>query len=117
MKKPLFMIIGIIAISLSTVSAKNLPAVAAKLPSDLKEAITQEIDYPDFADESMTEGEVWMKVTVTKDDKVKIVDLSATQPELGEYVEQELSDLYIPNSGVQSGQLYFLKLEFDLINK
>ncbi len=115
MKKAVFMIIGIVAISLSTVSARSLPAVAAKLPSDLKEAITQEIDYPNFAEENMIEGEVWMRVTVTNDDKVKIVDLSATQPELGEYVEQELSDLYVGNSGVQSGQVYFLKLEFDLI--
>ncbi len=117
MKKSVFMIIGIVAISLSTLSAKNLPAVAAKLPSNLKDAIAQEIDYPDFAQNNMTEGEVWMKVTVSNDDKVNIVDLSATQPELGEYVKQELSDLYVTNLGVHNGQIYFLKVKFDLIEK
>lgn len=111
------MIIGIVAISLSTLSAKNLPAVAAKLPSGLKEAIAQKIDYPNFAEENMTEGEVWMKVTVSNDDKVKIVDLSATQPELGEYVKQELSEVYVKNSGVQPGQIYYLKVDFYLIEK
>lgn len=117
MKKVVLLLVGIVAISLTGLNAKNLPSVAAKLPASFKDAITHEIDYPSFAKENQVEGEVWMKVTVNDDSKLRIVDLSSTQPELGKYVEKELANLTIENSGVQSGQVYFLKVAFELTNK
>ena len=51
-----------IALGLTTaVSAKKLPAIAAKLPADFKQEITKHIDYPKFAQNNLIEGEVWMK--------------------------------------------------------
>lgn len=117
MKKVVLLLVGVVVLSISGLNAKNLPAVAAKLPADLKEVITQQIDYPNFADENQIEGEVWMKVTVNEDSKLRIVDLSATQPQLGKHVENELANLTIKNSGVTAGQVYFLKVAFEIDNK
>lgn len=102
----------------SAVSAKKLPAVkAAPVPSNLKTEITKHINYPEFAEENGIEGDVWMKVTVDLNNQVRVVDLSATNPDLGKYVKEELKDLFVENSGVENGQVYFLKLKFDLLTK
>ncbi len=106
-----------ITLGLTTaVSAKKLPAVAAKLPADFKQEISKHIDYPDFAKNKMLEGEVWMKVTLDKNSTVRIVDLSATNPDLGNYVKQKLSDLSIKNTSFQSGNIYYMKVKFDLLS-
>lgn len=115
MKKLMLTLIGIVAISLTGLNAKSLPAVAAKLPAEFKEAIVSEIDYPNFAQQNLIEGEVWMKVMLQNDSKLRIVDLSSTQPELGEYVKNELSDVTLINSNVKPGQEYFLKINFELV--
>ncbi len=107
-----------IALGLTTaVSAKNLPAAAAKLPADFKQELAQHIDYPDFAEDNMIEGEVWMKVTLDESSKVRIVDLSATNPGLGEHVKNELTDLTIENTSFKAGNVYFMKVKFDLLSK
>lgn len=116
MKKLVLVLAGVVVLSISGLNAKNLPAVAAKLPADFKEAITQQIDYPDFADENQIEGEVWMKVTLTKDSKLRIVDLSATQQDLGKHVQKELANLTIDNSSAEPDKIYFLKVAFEIEN-
>lgn len=94
--------------------AKKLPTVAAKLPTNLKETIAENLDYPKKAEMSLIEGDVWLKVCVTEESVIKIVDLSATNPLLGEYVKKELGSLYVENPGCQAGQVYYLKVKFDL---
>lgn len=105
-----------IALGLTTaVSAKNLPAVAAKLPADFKTEIAKHLDYPGWAQNTLVEGEVWMRVTLDDNSAVKIVDLSATNPELGDYVKEELSDLTVKSKNFKAGMVYFMKVKFDLI--
>jgi hypothetical protein len=107
-----------IAMGLTTaVSAKKLPTVAAKLPATLKDIITKNLDYPNDARLDLLEGNVWMKVCVTGKSKIKVVDISSTTPELGVYVKKELSSLYVDNPGCDTGQVYYLKIKFDLIMK
>ncbi len=116
MKKATVLLVAI-ALGLTTaVSAKKLPSVAAKLPADFKQEITNHIDYPDFAQDNMIEGEVWMRVTLDENSKVRIVDLSATNPELGSYVREELTDLTIKNTSFQAGNIYYMKVKFDLFD-
>ncbi len=100
-----------------TVSAKNVPTVAEKLPSELKEVITDALDYPKHAQSSFTEGDVWLKICVSDDATLRVVDMSATNPELGEYVKTKLSTLSLPNTPCKKGKEYFLKVSFDLIKK
>lgn len=117
MKKMLF-VLAVLTLGLTAaVSAKKLPAVAAKLPADFKQEISKHIDYPSDAKNNMVEGEVWMKVTLDDQSKVRIVDLSATRPELGKHVKDQLSDLTIKNTSFKAGSVYYMKVKFDLIEK
>ncbi len=116
MKKLALVIVAVILSLTTTVFAKNPPAPAAKLPADFKQVIATHLVYPNFATENMVEGDVWMKVTLDENAKVKIVELSATSPELGEYVKKELSDLTIKGTSFEIGSVYFMKVKFDLAN-
>jgi hypothetical protein len=115
MKKLVLVVAVAMMIGVSTLSAKELPAIAEKLPSNLKKEIVNHIDYPTFAKNNLIEGEVWIKVSVNENSEMKVVDLSATHPKLGEYVKKELASLSIENSGCKEGQVYFLKVKFDLL--
>jgi len=116
MKKLVVLLVAITLGLTTTVSAKKLPIEAAKLPADFKQAIADHLTYPKFAKNSMIEGEVWIEVTLDENSTVRIVDLSATNPELGTYVREELSDLTIENSTFKAGNIYFMKVKFDLTN-
>lgn len=114
------LVVFVFALSLglaSTVSAKMLPTVALKVPNQLKEVITKQLDYPSELSSTFTEGYVAMKICVDENSALKIVDLSATNPALGVYVKNELSSLKIDNPGCKANQVYFLKVKFDLVNK
>jgi len=115
MKKLVLVLVGAMLVGVSVVSAKNLPAVAAKLPAEFKQEIVDQLDYPNFAKENLIEGEVWMKVTLTEKSEVRVVDLSSTNPELGEYVKKELSNLYVEDADFPTGNVYYLKVNFDLL--
>jgi hypothetical protein len=116
--KKLIVLVAALAIGLSaTVEAKKVPAVAAQLPANLKQTITKQLEYPKEAVANKLEGDVWMKICVTDQSVVKIIDLSATNPKLGAYVKDELSSLYVDNPSCKTGQVFYLKVKFDLISK
>ena len=115
MKKLVLVLAGAMMIGVSTLSAKELPAIAEKLPVNLKKEIIDHINYPAFAKNNLIEGEVWIKVSVNENSEMKVVDLSATHPVLGEHVKNELASFSIDNSECKVGQVYFLKVKFDLL--
>ncbi|MDA3892830.1 MAG: hypothetical protein PF517_14305 [Salinivirgaceae bacterium] len=117
MKKIVVVLVALVFALTTTVEAKKLPAVAAKLPVQLKGVITENLSYPSGALNQYLEGDVWMKICVTDESKIKVIDLSSTNPELGVYVKKELSSLYVDNPGCKAGQVYYLKVKFDLTNK
>ncbi len=96
------------------VNAKTLPAPAAKLPVELKSEIMKHLTYPQEAKSQLIEGDVWLKVCVDETSQVKVVDLSSTNPDLGAYVKKELSSLYVENPGCAKGEVFYLKVRFDL---
>jgi len=116
MKKAVFMMTLMLMVSVLAVQAKRVPAVAEKLPSQLKEAITGELEYPDFAVNNYVEGDVWLKLCVA-DSKIRIIEVSSENRELGDYVKKTLSSIYLENPGCKEGQAYYLKVKFDLLDK
>ena len=86
-----------------------------KLPASLKKEIVDNLKYPSFASENSIKGEVWIKVTLTDDSKVKLVDVSATNQQLGNYVKKELSNVYVSVDEEALNNVYYLKVKFDLI--
>lgn len=118
MKNSVVVLIVALIFGLTTIaSAKKLPTVAEKLPANLKEMITDNLDYPKDAKAQLLEGDVWMKICVSDESTLNVVDISSTNPNLGEYVKKELSSLYVENPGCKSGHVYYLKVKFDLTNK
>jgi len=115
--KKMLVIMVVVTLGLATaVSAKRLPAVAAKLPADFKQEITNHLEYPKEAKNNQVEGEVWIKVTVDENATVHILDLSATNPELGLYVKKSIDQRSIKKTSIQAGETYFMKIKFDLLN-
>lgn len=116
MKKLVLLMAGLMILAVSSVSAKRLPSAAAKLPASFKHKIEKAIDYPKYAAEEALEGDVWLKVCVNEESRVKIIDLSATNPILGEHVKKELSSLYVNNPGCMAGESFYLKIKFTVTN-
>jgi hypothetical protein len=114
MKNLSILSIALLLLCATSTNAKTLPVPAQKLPKELKEQIVKQLDYPRQAKAELIEGDVWLKVSVDENSKVKIVDLSATDPQLGEYVKKELSSLQVENPGCSPDQVYYLKVKFHL---
>lgn len=117
MKKLSVVVLLFLFVGTLSLQAKKLPTVAAKLPNHLKEVITDQLNYPDKARHDYVEGEVWMKICVNEASVLRVVSISATNPELGEYVKKELSSLYVENPGCKAGQVFYLKVKFDLLEQ
>jgi len=115
MKKLVVLLVAITLGLTTAVSARGLHYVDQKLPVEFKKAISKHLHYPEFAQMNKIEGEVWMQVTIDENCKVQIIDLSATNPELGNYVIEELSDLCVKNSKILAGDVYMLKVKFDIL--
>jgi len=114
--KKLIVLLVAVTLGLSTaVSAKELRFVNQKMPVEFKKAISKHLHYPACVKNNMVEGEVWLQVTIDEKCNVQIVDLSATCPELGAYVAEELSKLCVKNSQIEEGDVYMLKIKFDLL--
>lgn len=115
MKKLLLVLAGTMLVGMSVVNAKKLPTVAEKLPSDIKTEIVNQIDYPNLTEDMSLVGDVWIKVGLTEDSDVKIIDLSATNSKLGEYVRSKLTNLSVKGTGMSVKDTYYLKVKFDII--
>lgn len=115
MKKSVLTLAAVILGMVTMVNANNPLSEVESAPNNFKSEITKNIEYPDFAQENSIEGEVWMKVTVDENSLVKIVDLSSTNPELGSFVQSELSNVTVEKSIIEAGNIYFMKVKFELI--
>lgn len=90
--------------------------IASKVPMGLKKAVTDNLIYPKHAQYKNVEGQVYMRLTVDHDNNVKIVELNATNPYLGKYVTKQLASTNVKNPGCKPGQVYMMKVNFDIIN-
>lgn len=116
MKKVALLLTLALAFGFTTISAKKLPAVATKLPTEFKQEVASHISYPDFAKNDMIEGVVTMEVTLDDNSKLRIVDLSSSNPALGKYVQKELSNLIVTDTNFQPGTIYIMRVRFDLLS-
>ncbi|MBI9068022.1 MAG: hypothetical protein JEZ09_12065 [Salinivirgaceae bacterium] len=115
MRKVVVLMVAITLGLTTAVSAKKLPTTAAKLPADFKQEIAKQLDYPKYAKDNLIEGEVWMKVTLDENSEVRIIEMNATNPHLGDYVKKELSNKKIENVNFPLGHVYYMKVNFDLL--
>lgn len=105
-----------VATTLDTSTEFETITVATKVPTGLKNAVTEQLLYPLYAQKTNLEGQVYMRLTVDENNNVKIVGMNATTPYLGKYVKKQLASTYVKNPGCKPGQVYMMKINFDLIN-
>ncbi len=103
-------------VNLDTSTEFETVKIAAKVPTGLKNAVIDELIYPEFAQNKNLEGQVYMRITIDQDSNVKIVGLSSTTPYLGNYVREQLANTYVKRPGCKPGQVYLMKVNFDLLN-
>ena len=103
-------------LSLDTSTEFTTMKIATQVPTGLKNAVTEQLFYPSYAQKRNLEGQVYMRLCVCDKSNVKIVGLSATNPYLGSYVKKQLADLYVKNPGCEPGQVFLIKVNFDIIN-
>lgn len=113
MNKLVIVLVAIFGVVFS-VNAKDISGKATQLPVDFKQEIVKHINYPEAASKASVEGEVWMKVTLDENSKVDIIDLSATHPELGNHVKNELANKTINNTSFIKGNIYYMVVKFNL---
>jgi len=108
------LVAALMIIGATSLQAKNVPEKAAILPAEIKEAVTCDLNYPRNAQNNLIEGEVWLKLCVDETSTLKLIDLSATNPELGEYVRKHITSIKVDHPQCKQGQLFYLKVKFDL---
>jgi hypothetical protein len=111
--KNLILVAVALVLGVSTLSAKTNSDV---LVEDFKSEVSKHIAYPEFAIETMTEGEVWMKITLDEKSEIKIVEISSTNADLKAHVESQLEDITLENTNFEIGKEYMMKVTFDLLN-
>lgn len=104
------------SLTLDTSTEYQNVRVATHVPSGLKNAITNELFYPTKAKTAHIEGQVYMRVTINEESNIEIVGLNATNPTLGNYVKEQLKSTYVKKPGCTPGQVYLMKVNFDIIN-
>lgn len=117
MKKIIFLIAGMAILAVSSIQAENAPSKASSLPAPLKRKIVKSIDYSGFTEQHKIEGDVLLKFALSDESTLEIIDLSATNQELGNFVKKELASMKIKNSALKSNQTYYLKIKFDLLSE
>lgn len=90
--------------------------VATEVPQGIKDVITQKLIYPRYAKDVNIEGQVYIRLTIDNNNRLQIVGMNATTPYLGEYVSEQLDSTFVKNPGCEPGQVYMMKINFDLSN-
>ncbi len=111
--KKVITVVAVVFGLVNMVSAGTEAKVAEKLPAAFKNQISKQISYPSFAEEAGLEGEVWIEVSVNENNVLEIVDLSATNQELGQHVKDQISNVMIKKANVEPGKVYIMKVTFD----
>lgn len=83
--------------------------------SKVKEAIKQEITYPEFAIEAKLEGEVLVSFTVNKDGKIDILRTNSVYKELESYVVEKMKTMTVSADEAEIGKTYNMKFSFKLL--
>lgn len=86
--------------------------VATSVPKGLKSAVLSELS--NGRKNCLSEGEVYLRLCVNQENYVKIVEMNATKPCLKKYVNQQLSSTYVKNPGCLPGQVYMMKVNFNI---
>jgi len=103
--KAIILILCISMFTFSTFAVQSIPPIESILK--------QEINYPEFAKETSTEGTVLISLTIDENGKVCVRESNSDNEGLREYVINKLNNLIMPLKG-QSDEEINIKFVFKL---
>ncbi|MBC8343102.1 MAG: hypothetical protein ISR55_04115 [Bacteroidetes bacterium] len=83
--------------------------------SKVKQAIINEITYPEFAINNKIEGDVFVSFLVNKDGKIRIIRTNSIFNNLESYVIEKMKTMTIKVDDVEIGKTYDMKFSFKLL--
>lgn len=90
-------------------------ANAEKPQSKLQKAISDQVQYPTFASEKLTEGIVYVKFTVNADGTLSIAESNSLEEDLRAYVVDELSKMKVDVDNETIDKTFLWRFEFRLL--
>ncbi len=95
--------------------ATSVPENTKTLPLSVKTQILSELKYPLSAKSEKIEGDVVIKIVFTDNNTIKLIDYSASNIKLGDYVSKKFAQLKINSDSVTLNKEYSLKIKFELL--
>jgi hypothetical protein len=86
-----------------------------RIPLDTRNAISEKLTYPEFAQDDMRKDVVAISFTYTEDGYMKILDLNSSDEKLNQYIISKLESIRLTNGSVTIGKEYFMRFEFKLL--
>ncbi len=84
--------------------------------NSLKQFMTKNVPYPEFAKENNQTGFVVIAFTVENDGKIIIKNINGSTPEFKEYVENKLKELKLDDPQLYQDKTQYYRFDFQLIN-
>jgi hypothetical protein len=90
-------------------------AFASEPEVAVKNFITKQIKYPDFAVKSLNEGKVYVTFTIDEAGKVTVKESNSLNEDLRKYVVDKLNETTVTPNKEYTGKIYSMKFTFELI--
>lgn len=82
--------------------------------SSLKNILSKQVSYPEFAIETAKEGTVYVQFTVNNEGKLVIEQINFFDVTFGNYVKEQLSKIVIDSTDAAIGTTHAMKFDFKL---
>jgi hypothetical protein len=80
---------------------------------ELEKTIRKSVSYPDFAKSEKMHGLVLVKYEVLENGSVKVYDMNASHPDLGQYVQERLERLVFSDASATG--VHYAKFNFKFL--
>jgi len=82
--------------------------------SQLTQKVTEMVKFPEFAQENLLEGFVYVEFKVSEEGKIEVVRTNTLEPELANYVKEKLQQIVLDSNDVATGKTHYMKFDFRL---
>ena len=110
-RRVIFMILVFV---LTGFGVKTASARGPELTDVIKKAINDKVKYPEFAIEKKINGVVVVEFKFNEKGNLEVTRINSVEPELEDYVHQQLEKISLVAAVVDTNQLYYYKFNFDL---
>ncbi len=102
-------------INLFATNDSEINSNESKYQNEFKKEIRSLIKFPEFAKQSNLEGFVLVQFTYDKTGKINILEINSNQPDLKNYVSEQLESLKMCEHAQKSDKKYSMRFDFKLL--